>query len=128
MANSIATSLIEKATTKFYDENTSTGPVSDPSGLTTSLGTESGESSPDNFNDFDDFNNYADRDTFFSNLFFDYRCEVCYVSPSSLDIPSAKNTWHKKLTVYVTWNQSGKQTSTASDTIKQSVVYSYWSF
>ena len=128
IANSIATSIIEKATTKFFDENTATGPVANPSGLTVNLRAESGETNPDNFNDFDDFNFYTHKDTFYTNLIFDYRCEVCYVNSSNLDVPSPTQTWHKKLTVFVSWNQSGNQTSFASDTIKQSVVYSYWYF
>ena len=129
IANSIATSIIEKATTKFFDENTATGPVLSPSALTLYLRTESGsELDPDTFNDFDDFNTYSSKDTFFTNLVFSYRCEVCYVNTNNLDIPSAARTWHKKLTVYVTWDQNGEQTGIAADTVQQSVIYSYWYF
>ena len=131
IANSIATSIIEKATTKFFDENTATGPVPNTLALTLNLRTESGdEINPDTFDDFDDFNTYSSKDTFFTNLVFSYRCEVCYVNTSNynLDIPSTVRTWHKKLTVFVTWDQNGKQTGIAADTIKQSVIYSYWFF
>ena len=128
IANSIATSIIEKATTKFYDEKTATGPVEHLANLTVNLRAESGETNPDNFNDFDDFNNYTDRDTFFTNLFFNYRCEVCYIDANDLDHSVINPTWHKKLTVYVTWNQNGENTGVVADTIKQSVIYSYWYF
>ncbi len=128
IANSIATSIIEKATTKFFDANTATGPVASPNDLTINLGPNGSETNPDNFNDFDDFNTYANQDTFFTNLIFDYRCEVCYVNSSNLDIAAPSPTWHKKLTVFVTWRQNGQLTGVAADTIKQSVVYSYWYF
>ena len=128
IANSIATSIIEKATTKFFDAKTATGPVASPNDLTLILGPNIGETNPDNFNDFDDFNNYTDQDTFFTNLIYDYRCEVSYVNTNNLDIASLTPTWHKKLTVFVTWSQNGEKTGVAADTIKQSVIYSYWYF
>ncbi len=128
IANSIATSIIEKATTKFFDANTATGPVASTSNLSLNLGPDINETTIDRFNDFDDFNTYTNKDTFFTNLIFDYRCEVCYINTNNLDVPSGTPTWHKKLTVFVTWNQNGKSTSVSADTIKQSVVYSYWYF
>lgn len=131
IANSIAISLIEKATTKFFDTNTTTGPVDFPSDLTLHLGPGTGETNPDNFNDFDDFNGWEQTDVFDpdSALKFYSRCEVSYVNPSvSLDNSVNKQTWHKKLTVFVTWRQSDKLTGVVADTIKQSIIYSYWYF
>jgi hypothetical protein len=131
IANSIATSLVEKAHEKFYDANTAEGPVTLLTDLTWPLGPGVGESNPGNFNDFDDFNNYTQQDTFFNSLVFYTNCKVEYVNPSNpggLDSKVNTQTWHKKMTVAVTWRQNDKQTSFAVDTIRQSSIYSYWYF
>jgi hypothetical protein len=129
IANSIATSLIEKASEKFFDANTAEGPVADLSGLTLALGPGAGETTPDTFNDFDDFNNYPQADTFFNSLVFKSICKVVYVDPDvSLDQAVNTQTWHKKLTVSVTWEQNGKKLGSIQDTVKQSTIYSYWYF
>jgi len=117
IANSIATSLIEKASEKFFD------------GLTLALGPGPGETNPENFNDFDDFNNYTQEDTFFTSLVFYSNCTVAYVDPSvNLDNIVSTQKWHKKLTVSVTWRQSGEMTGSVADTVKHSTIYSYWYF
>jgi len=131
IANSIATSMIEKAHEKFFDAKTAEGPVANLSELTLPLGPGTGETNPDNFNDFDDFNNYTQNDTFFTSLVFYSKCNVVYVNPSipnGLDNKVNTQTWHKKLTVSVTWRQNDQTTSFAVDTIKQSSIYSYWYF
>jgi len=129
IANSIATSLIEKASEKFFDANTSEGPVTDLTGLTLVLGPGPGETNPENFNDFDDFNNYTQEDTFFTSLVFYSNCTVAYVDPSvNLDNIVSTQKWHKKLTVSVTWRQSGEMTGSVADTVKHSTIYSYWYF
>jgi hypothetical protein len=131
IANSIAISLIEKATEKFFDANTAEGPVATLADLTLALGPGAGETTPDNFNDFDDFHNYTQQDTFFNSLVFYSKCEVVYVDPSipnGLDNKINTQSWHKKLTVAVTWRQNDQSTSFAVDTIKQSNIYSYWYF
>ncbi len=129
IANSIATSLIEKASEKFFDANTAEGPVDNLSELTLALGPSSGETNPENFNDFDDFNNYPQEDKFDSSLVFYSYCTVVYVDPSAnLDNSMSTQTWHKKLTVSVTWRQNEQLTSTVADTVRQSTIYSYWYF
>jgi hypothetical protein len=136
IANSIATSLIEGATEKFFDANTKDGPCLQ-SALTYPLKKESGETDPSNFDDFDDYNNYTQKDTIFSvdsSLVFHSRCEVAYVNPNpsnptSLNITVSTRQWHKKLTVYVTWRMNNQAMEVAPpDTIKQSTIYSFWHF
>jgi hypothetical protein len=131
IANSIATSLIESATEKFFDANTKEGPCAITS-LTYPPHTESGETKPSNFDDFDDFNNYTQTDTVSSVVFYS-RCRVSYVNPDPDDPNSLNNevstrTWNKKLDVSVTWRQNNQTIGFAADTVKQSTIYSYWYF
>lgn len=131
IANSIATSLIESATEKFYDANTKEGPCLQ-NALTYPPSKEGGETDPTNFNDFDDFNNYTQTDTVSSVVFYS-RCRVSYVNPdpddpSSLDNIVNTRTWNKKLDVSVTWRQNDMPIGFSVDTVKQSTIYSYWYF
>ncbi len=131
IANSIATSLIESATEKFYDANTKEGPCLQ-TGLTYPPNKESGESNPDNFDDFDDFNNYTQTDTVSSVVFYS-RCRVFYVNPNPNNPASLNNvvstrTWNKRLDVSVTWRQNELPIGFTVDTVKQSTIYSYWYF
>lgn len=132
IANSIATSLIESASEKYFDANTKEGPCLQ-SALTYPLTKESGEINPANFDDFDDFNNYTQTDSASTAKFYS-RCVVSYVNPSPEDLNSLNNPvstrqWHKKLTVYVTWRMNNQDVGIdPPDTIKQSTIYSYWFF
>ena len=131
IANSIATSLIESATEKFFDASTKEGPCSQAS-LTYPPSYEGGETDPSNFDDFDDFNNYTQTDTVSSVVFYS-RCRVFYVNPSpsnptSLDNVVSTRTWNKKLDVSVTWRQNDIPIGFSVDTVKQSTIYSYWYF
>jgi len=131
MANSIATSLIESATEKFYDVKTKEGPCPQSS-LTYPPQKESGETDPSNFNDFDDYNNYIQTDTISSVVFYS-KCRVSYVEPdpddsNSLDKIVPKRTWNKRLDVSVTWRQNDQTIGFSTDTVKQSTIYSYWYF
>ncbi len=131
IANSIATSLIESATEKFYDANTKEGPCLQTA-LTYPPNKEGGETDPSNFDDFDDFNNYTQTDTVSSVVFYS-RCRVSYVNPNpsnptSLDNTVSTRTWNKKLDVSVTWRQNDQPIGFSVDTVKQSTIYSYWYF
>lgn len=131
IANSIATSLIESATEKFYDANTKEGPCLQTA-LTYPPNKEGGETDPSNFDDFDDFNNYTQTDTVSSVVFYS-RCRVSYVNPNpsnptSLDNTVSTRTWNKKLDVSVTWRQNDLPIGFSVDTVKQSTIYSYWYF
>jgi len=129
LANSIAASIVEKASRKFFDDNTTTGPV--PIGNLTpivKLGPESGETGPDTFNDFDDFNNYAQQDTFYGSMIFYSKCKVCYVKPDNPDSPSNQRTWNKKLSIETYSRAMNGDPGVLTDTFKLSTIYSYWYF
>jgi len=135
MANSIATSLIEKSSrvraggqSMHFDENTILNELTDSTQLTPAnlLKKESGEVTEDQFDDFDDYNGYTQQDTYYGSVTFYSRCEVCYVSPNNPDVKLNNFSWHKKLSVAVTWRQNDQSVATVTDTIKQSTIYSYW--
>ena len=128
LATSLGTSIIEEANKKAFDANTVGNPITDLSLLTApgGLGPGAGESSPETFNDFDDFNGYTRHYTEaeIPAASFDLRCEVCYVTPTNVDGKSFSKTWHKKITVYVT----SPFINGGQDTVTFSSVYSYWFF
>jgi hypothetical protein len=134
MANSIATSLIEKASSQrsegqsmHFDENTILNEVVDSTLLTPAnlLGRE-GEITEDQYDDFDDYNGYTEENTYYGSVTFYSKCEVCYISPNNPDVKLNKFSWHKKLLVSVTWKQNDQPVGFVADTIKQSTIYSYW--
>lgn len=123
MAVSLATSMIEEATSKAFDQNTDVSPIIDVTSLSTTLGKESGEVYP-NFNDIDDFNNYSKttaNDTTFKSAVFNISCKVNYTTPASPTTNSASRTWHKRVDVKVS-------SPSMRDTIKLSSIISYWYF
>lgn len=123
LATSIATSLIEKASKKAFDANTFEDAVSNLSELTTAngLGPGVGETTPENFNDFDDFNGYTEQITNLPSAVFNVSCQVCYVDPTVPDGKLSTQSWHKKMMVKVS-------SPSSQDTIKLSTIYSYWHF
>jgi hypothetical protein len=134
MANSIATSIIEKASrirpdgqSMHFDENTILNQLTDSTQLTpyTSLGRE-GEATEEQFDDYDDYNGYTQQDDHYGSVTFYSRCEVCYVMPNNPDVKLNKTSWHKKLSVAVTWRQNDQSVGFVTDTIKQSTIFSYW--
>jgi len=122
-AMSLATSIVEEATSKAFDEKTDSASVTSLSGLTSSLGKESGEAYP-NFDDFDDFDGYTITtrgDSTFESAVFDIVAHVYYVDPDNPDRKSSVPTWHKRIDVDVT-------SPSMVDTVQFSQVYSYWFF
>ncbi len=126
LAVSIATSVLEEANGKAFDENTDTTSIDDVNLLSATLGPEAGETYP-NFDDFDDYNGLTKIDSTNPIATFTVNCEVSYVQPSNLDANATNKTWHKKLTVYVT-SPSMLGHDDKQDTLKMSTVYSYWYF
>ena len=145
---SLATSLVEEAMGKMYDEviaDSTTGALTNPSQLSPALGPEGSEkyrSAGDNFNDFDDFNNLflvyksdnptdtastagSDWETIVPGIRSKYfvRTKVVYVPWNNLDGVSAVPTWHKKIIVTVT--RPGPH-PTKADTLVFPAVMSYW--
>jgi len=133
LAVSIATSTIERATSKAFDHNTDTLAINSTSSLTNvnALGIETGENInfPENFNDFDDYNCYktipkVDTLKFEGTnrkIIFNTFCRVDYVNQNSPNTISSIRTWHKRMVVSVI-------ATGMTDTIKMSSVYSYWYF
>ncbi|OGU34246.1 MAG: hypothetical protein A2068_04875 [Ignavibacteria bacterium GWB2_35_6b] len=123
LAVSLATSMIEEANGKAFDNNTDTTSVSTITQLTNTLGPESGETYL-TFNDFDDFNNYlryTATDSTIKSAPFKIFCRVNYINPGSPSDSTATRTWHKKISVEVS-------SPNMEDTIKMSSVFSYWYF
>ena len=145
-AVSLATSLVEEAMGKMFDEvvsDSTTGAITDSSQLTPigSLGPEGTEAYRNgltDFNDFDDFNNLflvyksnvgtdtvstpgSSWETIVPGIRAKYfvRARVYYVSVGALDDTSNHRTFNKKIVVTVT--------STGSkDTLRFPAVMSYW--
>ena len=130
LAVSLATSIIEEANSKAFDEVSDTMGVNNLNLLTqpNSLGPEGGEVYP-NFDDFDDFNNLqfnTSNDSTFLSAVFDVSCNVEYVTDSNPDGTSASRTWHKKITVTITSESMEDLYSNKQDTLNMSSVFSYW--
>jgi len=122
LATSIATSLIEEATSKAFDANTDSSNVTSLSQLTapSKLGPESGEVYP-NFDDVDDYNRYTRIDSSMPSAVFKDSCIVVYVASSTPGVTSSTATWNKKITVVVT-------SKSMQDTVRMSTIFSYWFF
>lgn len=122
-AISLITSVMEDANRVAYDEVSSQGAVNVVSSLTNPnrLGLDAGETTFRDFDDVDDFNGFTFRDTTMQTAEFDGWCKVEYVNENNLRLGVNTQTWHKKLTVYVT---SGLM----QDTMHLSTIYSYWVF
>ena len=116
---SLATSIMEEATGKSFDEKSDSGTVLSLSDLS-SIGPDAGEVYP-NFDDFDDYDGLVKIDSSMPSAIFQIECKVNFVNPNNLDGYSASKTWHKKLKVLVT-------TKSSPDTIEMQTIYSYFFF
>ena len=121
LATSVATSIMEEANKKAFDENSVNDAVLDLSALTSSgsLGPNNGES-PGTYDDFDDYNGYTKKDTV-NTIDFKIVCDVTYIDPDNIDGLSIQKTWHKKMNVTIT-------SSFLNHALTFSCVYSYWHF
>jgi hypothetical protein len=147
-AVSLATSLVEEAGGKMFDEvvaDSNTLALTSPTQLSTTLGPEGGQSYRDSLNDFndvDDFNGLvlAYRNPLDSTACpgatkiismpglrakFYARVRVDWVNPTSangynVDSVATVKTWHKKITVTVTAYPA------MTDTLVYPAVISYW--
>lgn len=151
MATSLATSYLEEAMGKEYDEKTL--PPSDPPTITSatctgrgSLGPEPGEVYP-NFDDFDDFNKFDKLDTLrdisgrIVTAVFRVRGTVEYVKveDGAVITEPGMPTYSKQLTITVTSESMLKDNysyalkkhqesspANAQDTLVFRTLYSYW--
>jgi hypothetical protein len=121
-ASSLATSLIEEATSRAFDKSTDTAIATSLSSLTlpSSLGPENGEVYP-HFNDFDDYHNLILTQTVEKSGVFTLTANIVYVEFAAPDAPASSPTWHKKIIVHVT-------SASMIDTITMDYVFSYWYF
>ena len=124
LATSIATSIIEEAHSKAFDENTDTIMVTAYTQLTSVLGPESGETE-DTFDDFDDYNGFTKRDSTMPSVTFDISCAVVYVETNDILGSTSNRTWNKKLIVTITRPVSADSSVLALST---SSIFSYWYF
>ncbi len=122
LATSIASSVIEEAKGKSFDEKSIDNGIDNVLNMTGSsaLGKETGESYPA-FDDFDDFNNFTRTDSSMPSAVFTISCKVYYVEPSLPDKKVSYQTWNKRLDVNVS-------SVSMPDTIRMSTIFSYWYF
>jgi len=122
LAISLANSVIEDANKRAFDNATIDNSVSTASGLTlpSKLGPESGEVY-ETFDDIDDYNNYTRLDSTMPSAAFNIKCSVCYVNPTTPDVAATVQTFHKKITVFVS-------SKAMRDTVKISQIFSYWNY
>jgi MSHA pilin protein MshD len=122
LATSIATSIIQEAKNKAFDQATDSISIDDTKFLTEAkyLGKESGEVY-DNFNDFDDYHDYSGIDASMPSAVFSYKCIVTYIDENNPNVTPGNKTWNKMLTVTVT-------SPFMADEITVSTIYSYWFF
>lgn len=143
-AVSLATSLVEEANGKMFDEviaDSNTAELSNPTQLTVSgtLGPDGGEQYRDPGNDFDDIDDFdglvlafkspvdsavatgATKDLIVPGIraLYYVRTQVTYVDSSNLDLPVASRTWHKRILVTVT-------SPAFRDTLRYPSIMSYW--
>lgn len=121
-ATSLATSMIQEATGKAFDEETVDTVVAIPSDFThpSSLGPESGESYPA-FDDFDDYNGMVRTVDVQGTDIFTVFATVQYVQDTDPNSATTNRTYHKRIDIAVAGSMS-------ADTVRMSSIFSYWSF
>jgi len=120
LAVSLASSMLEEANSKAFDEYTTESAVTSTTSLSAVLGKETGETTSDTFDDCDDYNNYVDSVLNIPSAKFYIKCKVSYINSDAPDTDlSSGKTWHKKITVMVT-------SPSMTDTVKLSSIFSYW--
>ena len=124
LANSIATSIIEEAQSKAFDEKTDTVNVNSLDQLSSVLGPETGETES-TFDDFDDYNGFTKRDSSMNSAIFDISCSVVYVETNNILGSTPNRTWNKKLTVTITRPITPDSSAIC---VKSSSIFSYWYF
>ena len=124
LATSIATSIIEEAQSKAFDEKTDTMNVTALTQLTSVLGPETGETES-TFDDFDDYNNFTKHDSTMPSSIFDISCQVVYVEPGDIEGSTSNRTWNKKLIVTITRPISADSSVLA---LRTASIFSYWYF
>ncbi len=129
---SLATSVIQEAEGKAFDQHTINNPLNssqlDSLTPTGSLGQENGN--PNDLDDFDDYNglnNQGRLDSIpLSTGEYYVRTRVYYVNANDPTDTSSVPTWNKRIDVTV-WNGNANGTVNG-DVVKMHSVFSYWHF
>ena len=121
-ATSLATSIIQEATGRAFDENTVDTVVTSVTDFTlpSSLGPETGEVYPA-FDDFDDYNGLVRTVDVQGTDIFTVWSTVSYVQDHNPNSTSTNRTYHKRIDIAVAGSSS-------ADTVRMSSIFSYWSF
>jgi hypothetical protein len=121
-ATSLATSLIQEATGRAFDENTVDTVANSTTDFTLpgSIGPETGEVYP-TFDDFDDYDGLVRTVDVQGTDIFTVWSTVRYVADNNPNSTSTNRTYHKRIDIAVAGSSS-------ADTIRMSSIYSYWSF
>lgn len=127
LATSVATSMIEEATGKAFDETTVSNTVSSLATLSSPSSLKPDSESLADFDDIDDYNGFHKIDNTMPAAEFSVDCEVYYVTDTDLETKSTARTWHKRIDVYVA-SKSMYGHDEIPDTVVMSAVYSYWYF
>jgi hypothetical protein len=123
VAISLATSTIEEASKKTFDESTTNGSVVTENTLTpvSDLGPDAGETYG-TYDDFDDFDGYSKIESSLPSAVFNISCNVDYIIVNGGKLnPSNTQTWNKRITVTVT-------SPSMQDTVVMTSLFSYWFF
>ena len=124
---SYATSVIQEAEGKAFDQHTINNPLSSSqlSSLTPadSLGQENGD--PNDLDDVDDYNGRLDSVELNKSWYY-AKTRVYYVSANDPTDTSSVPTWYKRIDVTV-WNGNANGTVNG-DVVKMHSVFSYWHF
>jgi len=133
VAVSIATSILEEATMKSFDENANTDPRTYFANVTEltvsgSFGIDAGEiaDSIETFDDFDDFHGLNKAYTKLPSAAFTISCQVNYVDDAA--VITASRTWHKMLTVTITSPSIVKPGTNDMQPLIFSKIFSYFHF
>jgi hypothetical protein len=127
IATSLASSLIEEATGKSFDESSTDQLLWNAADLTPAgkFGLDAGENASTR-DDVDDYSGMVRFDTVdmggaLNKIVYATRCSVSYVDPANPDYPAGSPTWHKKISVTIT-------SPAMTDTVRQQVIFSYFRF
>ena len=117
---SLGQSILEELETRYFDENTITDEVTDPTDLTNSnsLTYEDGEYSLIEFDDIDDFNGFILVDSLSGHGIYNCTVEVYYVNPDYPDTKTINAYFSKRVDIVLT-------NPYLMNDIKISKIYSY---
>ncbi|HLA99849.1 MAG TPA: hypothetical protein VJO14_00560 [Bacteroidota bacterium] len=127
IATSLASSVIEEAAGKAFDEASTKSLLHSTADLTPSanFGLDGGETKLTR-DDFDDYNGFDQNDTVdvggaLNKVVFSTTCRVTYVTLANPDLDAGSTTWFKKISVSIT-------SEVMTDTVRQEMIFSYFRF